>query len=121
MSADGRSVSPPSLRRRNPDHDHTAAKCWVVRIEALALAFTEHQEGRIYFTARSRPPNSIPRYCAKTSKLRSVRRWHSVASPRGSPIVKPPTCHSRRGPLMRDCEKLSPRVWGVGLPNLCHG
>jgi streptogramin lyase len=33
------------------------------------------QEGRIYFTAQSRPPNAIPPYCGKTSKLRSAQLY----------------------------------------------
>ena len=31
------------------------------------------QEGRVYFTAQSRPPNDIPGYCSKYSPLRSAQ------------------------------------------------
>jgi streptogramin lyase len=33
------------------------------------------QQGRIYFTAQSRPPNAIPAYCGKASSLRSAQLY----------------------------------------------
>jgi hypothetical protein len=33
------------------------------------------QDGRLYFTAQSRPPNAIPAYCTKNSPLRSAQLY----------------------------------------------
>jgi hypothetical protein len=67
----------PSSAEANPVFSPSpyfgSEQVWDIQVNAHSPV--TDQEGRVYFTAQSRPPNDIPAYCSKNSPLRSAQLY----------------------------------------------